>query len=60
MDLTKLLQNTSVHILTRKRHQCVRINNIYGGFKEIISGVLPGSIVGAILFNAFLNDLFMT
>ena len=33
-------------------------NNIYSGFEEIISGVPQGSIVGPILFNAFLNDLF--
>ena len=38
--------------------QCVRIDNIYSGFKEIISGVPQGSIVGPILFNAFLNDFF--
>ena len=34
----------------------MRINNIYSGFEEIISGVSQGSIVGPILFNAFLND----
>ena len=36
----------------------MRINNIYSGFEEIISGVPQGSIVGPILFNAFLNDFF--
>ena len=36
----------------------MRINNIYSGFEEIISGVPQGSIVGRILFNAFLNDFF--
>ena len=34
------------------------INNIYIGFEEIISGVPEGSIVGPILFKAFLNDFF--
>ena len=36
----------------------MRINNTYSGFEEIISGVPQGSIVGRILFNAFLNDFF--
>ena len=29
---------------------------MYNGFPEIISGVPQASIVGPILFNAFLND----
>ena len=36
----------------------MRINNIYSGFEEIISGVPQGSTVGPILFNAFLNNFF--
>ena len=38
----------------------MRINNIYiyCGFEEIISGIPQGSIVGPILFNAFLNNFF--
>ena len=36
----------------------MRINNIYSDFEEIISGVPQGSIIGPILFNAFLNDFF--
>ena len=46
------------YIYLKKRQRCVRINNIYSGFEEIISGVPQGSIVGPILFNAFLNDFF--
>ena len=42
----------------KKRQQCVRINNIYNGFEEIISGVPQSSIVGLILFNALLNDFY--
>ena len=29
---------------------------MYNGFQEIISGVPQASVVGPILFNAFLND----
>ena len=33
-------------------------NNVRSDFKDIISGVPQGSIVGPMLFNAFLNDFF--
>ena len=36
----------------------MRINNIYSGFEEIISEAPQGSIVGPILFQAFLNNFF--
>ena len=35
-------------------------NNVCSEFKEIISGVPQGSVVGSILLNAFLNDFFYT
>ena len=47
-----------IYSYLKKRQQCVRINNIYSGFEEIISGVPQGSIVRPILFNGFLNDFF--
>ena len=40
------------------RKQCVRINNTYSNFENIITGVLQGSIVGPLLFNFSNNDLF--
>ena len=40
------------------RKQSTRINNIYSLFELILSGVPQSSILGQILFNIFLNDLF--
>ena len=37
---------------------CENKQDMYSGFEEIISGVPQGSIVGSILFNAFLNIFF--
>ena len=40
------------------RKQCVRINDTYSEFENIISGVLHGPILGPLLFNLSINDLF--
>ena len=42
----------------KNRKQCVRINNTYGNFENIITGVPQGSIVGPLLFDFSINDLF--
>ena len=41
------------------RKQCVRINNTTSAFYSILPGVLQGSIVGPILFNANFDDFFV-
>ena len=42
----------------KNRKQCVRINNTYSNFENIISGVPQGSIIGPFLFDFSINDLF--
>ena len=40
------------------RKQCVRINDTYSEFENIITGDAQGSILGPLLFNLSINDLF--
>ena len=47
-----------IYTYLKKRKQCVRVNNVCSDFKDIISGVLQGLIVGPMLLNAFLSDFF--
>ena len=47
-----------IYTYLKNRKQCVCANNICSDFKDIILELLQGSIVGPMLFNAFLNDFF--
>ena len=42
----------------KNRSQRVSINGLFSTWEEIIAGVPPGSILGPLLFNIFLNDIF--
>ena len=46
------------HSCLTKRKQRVKLNGTYNSWSEIIFGVLQNSILGPLLFNIFLCDLF--
>ena len=47
-----------IYSYLKGRKQCVKINNAYSDYNEIISGVPQGSILGPVYFNLSINDLF--
>ena len=48
-----------IHGYLSNRKQRTRINNSYSTWMEIVFGVPQGSILGPLLFNIFLADLFL-
>ena len=50
---------TFLNSYLKDRKQSVKINNIFSAFQNILSGISQCSILRPILFNIFLNDLFL-
>ena len=43
----------------KNRKQRAQVKNKFSSFKEAITGVIQGSTDGPLLFNLFINDLFL-
>ena len=47
-----------IHEYLRERKQMTKVHNSYSTWRDVLFGVPRGSILGPLLFNIFMNDIF--
>ena len=50
---------TSLYSYFKRRKQDIKIHKTESFYQTLLSGVSEGSILGPVLFNSFINDLFL-